>query len=48
MPKVRNSSFKKGKGVSRVHIMENELECLGDREGHDGHLTEKFLKKYYS
>ena len=27
--------------------MQNELECLGDREGHKGHLAEKFLKKYY-
>ena len=28
--------------------MENELECLGDRRGHDGHLAKKFLKKDYS
>ena len=27
----------KGGGVPWVHIMENELECLGDRRGHDGH-----------
>ena len=25
--------------------MENELECLGDRKGHDGHLAKKVLKK---
>ena len=24
--------------------MENELECLGDRKGHGGHLAKKFLK----
>ena len=24
--------------------MQNELECLGDREGHDSHLAKKFLK----
>ena len=24
-------------GVPWVQIMENELECLGDRKGHDGH-----------
>ena len=24
-----------------------ESECLGDREGHDGYLPEKFLTKYY-
>ena len=35
-------------GVPWVQIMENELECLGDRRGHDGHLVQKFLKKYYS
>ena len=31
-----------------VQIMENQLECLGDRKGHDsqfGHLAKKFLKK---
>ena len=28
--------------------MENELECLGDREGHDGHFAKQVLKKYYS
>ena len=26
-----------GRGVPWVQIMENELECLGDRRGHDGH-----------
>ena len=36
-------------GVPRVQIMENELECLGDRKGHDGHFkAKKFMKKYYS
>ena len=35
----------RGKGVPRVHIMEIELEDLGDRESHDGHLAEMFLKK---
>ena len=35
-------------GVPWVQIMENELECLGDRRGHDGHLAKKFLKKDYS
>ena len=30
---------------SRIQIMENELESLSDREGHDGHLAEKFLEK---
>ena len=45
----RNSSKFKGEGgVPWVQIMENELECLGDRRGHDGHLTKKFLKKVYS
>ena len=33
---------------ARVHIMENELECLCDIEGQEGHLAAKFLKKYYS
>ena len=28
--------------------MKNELEGLGDRKGHDGHLAKKFLKKYCS
>ena len=28
-----------GKGGARVQIMENELECLGDRKGHDSHLV---------
>ena len=32
-------------GVPWVQIMENELECLGDRRGHDSHLPKKFLKK---
>ena len=35
-------------GVPWVQIMENELECLGDRRGHDSHLAKKFLKKDYS
>ena len=38
----------RGKGVPRVHIMENELERLGYRKGHGGHLAKKFLNKYYS
>ena len=25
--------------------MENELECLGDRKGHDGHFAKQVLKK---
>ena len=37
-----------GGGVPWVKIMENELECLGDRKGHDGHLAKQVLKKYYS
>ena len=37
-----------GSGVPRVQIKENELECLGDRQGHDDHLAKKFLKTYYS
>ena len=37
-----------GGGIPRVQIMENELECLGDIKGHDGHLAKKCLKKYYS
>ena len=24
--------------------MENELECLGDRKGHDGHFAKQVLK----
>ena len=36
-----------GKGVPRVQTMKNELECLGDRKGHDDHLAKKFLLKYY-
>ena len=34
-----------GGGVPWVKIMENELECLGDRKGHDGHLAKQVLKK---
>ena len=37
-----------GGGVPWVKIMENELECLGDRKGHDSHLAKQVLKKYYS
>ena len=37
-------SFKGEGGVPRVQIMKNELECLGDRKGHDNHLAKKFLK----
>ena len=36
------------RAVPRVQIMENELECLGDRKGHESYLAKKFLKKYYS
>ena len=32
-----------GGGVPRVQIMENELECLADRKGHDGHFLLKNL-----
>ena len=42
------NSLGEGGRVPRVQIMENELECLGDRKGHDSHLAKKFLKKYYS
>ena len=28
-------------GVPRVYITENELDGLGDRKGHDGHLAKK-------
>ena len=45
---VSSIIFLRGKGVPRVHIMENKLKGLGDREGHDSHLAEHFLKKYYS
>ena len=46
---VRGLNSLRGKGgVPWVQIMENELECLGDRRGHDGHLAKKFLKKDYS
>ena len=52
---VNNSSlyhkYNKGAGggaVPSVQIMENDLECLGDRKGHDGYYAEKLLKKYYS
>ena len=33
-----------GEGGPRVHITEKELECLGDRKGHDSHLAKKFFK----
>ena len=26
-------------GVPKVNIMQNELECPGDREGPDGHVA---------
>ena len=30
------------------HLMENELECLGERKVHlNSHLAEQFLKKCY-
>ena len=29
--------FDKGEGGHRIYVMENGLDCLGDREGHDGH-----------
>ena len=45
---IRELQLKGEGGVPWVQIMENELECLGDRTGHDGHLTKKFLKKDYS
>ena len=46
---ARKLVFKgEGGGVPWVQIMENELECLGDKRGHDGHLAKKFLKKDYS
>ena len=28
--------------------MENELECLGGRKGHDDHLAKNFLKRYWA
>ena len=31
-------------GVPRVYITENELDGLGDRKGHDGHLAKKCWK----
>ena len=31
--------------VPRVHIMENELECLGDREGLDSLLASPTIHK---
>ena len=37
------NSLKGEGGVPWVQIMENELECLGDRRGHDGHLAKKRL-----
>ena len=40
--------FKGAGGVPWGQIMENEFEYLVDREGHGGHLAEKFLKKYCS
>ena len=42
------SKFKGEGGGGRVpwvKIMENELECLGDRKGHDGHFAKQVLKK---
>ena len=39
------SMFKGEGGVPWVQIMENELECIGDRRGHDGHLAKKLKKK---
>ena len=44
-------NYLRGKGGGRVpwvKIMENELECLGDRKGHDGNFAKQVLKKYYS
>ena len=35
----------RGQGVPWDHIMEHEFEYISDREGHGGHLAEKFLKK---
>ena len=32
-----------GGGVPWDEIMENEFEYLSDREGHSGHLAEKFF-----
>ena len=43
--KYQVSCLKGEGGVPWVQIMENELECLGDRRGHDGHSAKKFLKK---
>ena len=34
-----------GEGVPKVQIIEDELDCLGDRKGHDGHLVKKLMKK---
>ena len=49
MRKVLKCNFKgEGGGVPWVQIMENELEYLDDRGGHNGHLGEKFVKKYCS
>ena len=45
---LRSQELRGKGGVPWVQIMENELECLGDRTGHDVHLTKKFLKKDYS
>ena len=36
------------KGVPWEQIMGNEFEYLSDKGYHDGHLAEKFLKKYCS
>ena len=32
----------RGEGVPRVHVIENELECEGDRKGHGSNLAAKF------
>ena len=41
-----------GGGAGRVPwvkiMSENELECLGDRKGHDGHFAKQVFLKYYS
>ena len=37
------TKYVKGEGgVPRVYITENELDGLGDRKGHDGHLAKKY------
>ena len=51
MFRYKFSKLLKGEGGSigfKSWMMENELECLGDRRGHDGHLAKKFLKKDHS